>query len=80
MLDVGCGTGRHSIELTNRGNAITGIDLSDLMLGKAREKTEKQLLKIDFFKNGARDLPFKNEFVIDYNAEHGVLNDAFKEI
>ena len=29
ILDVGCGTGRHSIELTNRGYAVTGIDFSE---------------------------------------------------
>lgn len=26
ILDVGCGTGRHAIELTKRGYSITGID------------------------------------------------------
>jgi len=29
ILDVGCGTGRHPIELTKRGYSITGIDLSE---------------------------------------------------
>ena len=28
ILDVGCGTGRHSIELSKRGYTVTGIDLS----------------------------------------------------
>ena len=28
ILDVGCGTGRHSIELTKRGYSVTGIDFS----------------------------------------------------
>lgn len=62
LLDVGCGTGRHSIELTKRGYSVTGIDLSDSMLEKAREKAEKQHLKIDFLKQDARNLPFENEF------------------
>ena len=62
ILDIGCGTGRHSIELTKRGYNVTGIDLSDSMLEKAREKAKKQNLKIDFEKHDARDLPFKNEF------------------
>ncbi len=38
ILDVGCGTGRHSIELTRRGYSVTGIDLSESMLAFAREK------------------------------------------
>jgi len=40
ILDVVCGTGRHSIELTKRGYAITGIDLSESLLQKAREKAK----------------------------------------
>ena len=39
ILDVGCGTGRHAIELSKRGYNITGIDLSESQLKRAREKT-----------------------------------------
>jgi len=62
ILDIGCGTGRHSIELSRRGYNITGIDLSDSQLARAREKAEIKGLKIDFFKHDARDLPFNSEF------------------
>jgi len=62
ILDVGCGTGRHSIELSKRGYNITGIDLSDSQLARAREKAEKQNLTINFLKHDARKLPFINEY------------------
>lgn len=62
LLDVGCGTGRHSIELSKRGYKITGIDLSESLLAKAREKAVKQNLTIDFLKHDAREMPFNNEF------------------
>ncbi len=48
ILDIGCGTGRHSIELTIRGYKVTGIDLSDSQLQRAREKAAEQKLKIHF--------------------------------
>jgi 2-polyprenyl-3-methyl-5-hydroxy-6-metoxy-1,4-benzoquinol methylase len=62
IIDIGCGTGRHSIELTKRGYSITGIDLSESMLEKAREKAKNQNLEIEFIKLDARNLPYENEF------------------
>jgi 2-polyprenyl-3-methyl-5-hydroxy-6-metoxy-1,4-benzoquinol methylase len=62
ILDVGCGTGRHSIELSKRGYSVTGIDLSESQLSKARQKAINNNLKIDFLKQDARNLPFENEF------------------
>lgn len=35
ILDVGCGTGRHAVELVQRGYRVTGIDLSQGMLEEA---------------------------------------------
>jgi ubiquinone/menaquinone biosynthesis C-methylase UbiE len=62
ILDVGCGTGRHTIELTKRGYAVTGVDLSDSMLEKAKEKALQEGLKIQFLKHDARNMPFENEY------------------
>lgn len=62
ILDVGCGTGRHAIELTKRGYTVTGIDLSETQLKRAKEKAERNNLKIDFQQQDARNLTFNNEF------------------
>jgi 2-polyprenyl-3-methyl-5-hydroxy-6-metoxy-1,4-benzoquinol methylase len=62
ILDVGCGTGRHSIELSKRGYSITGIDLSESQLAQAKEKAKRDNLSIEFLKHDARNLPFTNEF------------------
>jgi 2-polyprenyl-3-methyl-5-hydroxy-6-metoxy-1,4-benzoquinol methylase len=62
VLDVGCGTGRHSIELTKRGYSVTGVDLSESQLALAREKAAKENITISFQKHDARDLPFNKEF------------------
>jgi len=62
ILDLGCGTGRHSIELAKRGYQITGADLSENMLSKAREKAKKLNLDIDFHQQDARKLSYNQEF------------------
>ena len=61
-MDIGCGTGRHSIELSKRGYIITGIDLSESLLKRAKKKASKHNLQIVFQKHDARELPFLNEF------------------
>ena len=62
ILDIGCGTGRHSIELAQRGYNVTGIDLSDSQLNRAREKAIAVNLEIEFLLHDARRLPFNGEF------------------
>jgi SAM-dependent methyltransferase len=62
IVDIGCGTGRHTIELTKRGYKVIGIDLSESQLECAKEKAEAINLQIDFQKHDARNLLFKNEF------------------
>lgn len=62
ILDIGCGTGRHAIELAKRGYNVTGIDLSDSLLEIAKEKAKQLNLEIKFFKHDARKLPFNKEF------------------
>jgi ubiquinone/menaquinone biosynthesis C-methylase UbiE len=62
ILDVGCGTGRHAIELTKRGYQVTGIDLSENQLARARKKATAENLHIDFRQADARNLPFEKEY------------------
>ena len=62
ILDIGCGTGRHSIELARRGYQVTGVDLSESMLERAREKARAAQLGIDFQRQDARALPFSDAF------------------
>jgi 2-polyprenyl-3-methyl-5-hydroxy-6-metoxy-1,4-benzoquinol methylase len=62
ILDIGCGTGRHAIELVKRGYSVTGVDLSENMLGKAQEKAKKVGVEVNFKRADARNLPFEEEF------------------
>ena len=62
ILDIGCGTGRHSLELARRGYKVTGIDLSGSMISKARAIAEKENLEVDFLEKDARSLNFFESF------------------
>jgi 2-polyprenyl-3-methyl-5-hydroxy-6-metoxy-1,4-benzoquinol methylase len=62
ILDIGCGTGRHAIELARRGYNVTGVDLSESMLNKARANAQAAGVKVVFQRADARNLNFNNEF------------------
>lgn len=62
IIDIGCGTGRHSIELAKRGYAVTGVDLSESQLARAREKAVEQGVRVVFERHDARNLPFEGAF------------------
>jgi len=62
ILDIGCGTGRHSIELAKRGYSVKGIDLSENMLNRAKEKASEAAVSIDFEQADARNFHFPGQF------------------
>ncbi|KPL00224.1 MAG: hypothetical protein AMJ91_05020 [candidate division Zixibacteria bacterium SM23_73_3] len=62
ILDLCCGYGRHSIELAQRGFKVTGYDLSDFFLQKAKKDSAALGLKIEFKKGDMRRLPFEARF------------------
>jgi 2-polyprenyl-3-methyl-5-hydroxy-6-metoxy-1,4-benzoquinol methylase len=41
VLDVGCGSGRYSLDLAKNGMTITGVDLAEEMLNIARTNSQK---------------------------------------
>lgn len=61
ILDIGCGTGRHSIELAKRGYSVVGIDLSPSMIKKAKSKLSDNL-DVEFKIENALDLKYQNKF------------------
>ncbi len=62
VLDVGCGPGRHALELARRGMAVTGIDRSPDFVALAREAASAEGLAIDFDVLDVRDLAFDGRF------------------
>jgi SAM-dependent methyltransferase len=48
ILDLGCGPGRHSLELARRGFRVTGVDRTAAHLQKARERAAEEGLAVEF--------------------------------
>jgi len=62
ILDVGCGTGRHTIELKKLGYSVEGIDLSKPLIEYAREKAKKQRLKMNFYVRDMRNFNLDRKY------------------
>lgn len=62
VLDVGCGPGRHAVELARRGLVVTGIDISPGFLDVARRHAEAAGVGATFLLQDARELTFEAEF------------------
>ncbi|TVY06880.1 class I SAM-dependent methyltransferase [Paenibacillus cremeus] len=58
ILEVGCGTGRTACYLAKQGYTITGLDIREEMLVKARARAEKEGLAISFVQGSIDALPF----------------------
>lgn len=64
VLDIGCGTGNHSIPLAQRGYQVTGVDLSENMLAHAREKAKSSNApsSLSFTQGDARTVDLTQKF------------------
>jgi SAM-dependent methyltransferase len=62
ILDVGCGYGRHAIELVQKGLIVTGLDLSLPLLIKAADDAQRRSVSVNFVHADMRELPFDRKF------------------
>ncbi|MGB5759395.1 MAG: class I SAM-dependent methyltransferase, partial [Acidimicrobiales bacterium] len=63
VLDVGCGPGRHALELASRGYDVVGVDISATFVDLARSSAaDRGLTNVSFLVADARALEFSAEF------------------
>ena len=64
ILDVGCGTGRHSSVLTEYGNYVVGLDYSSALLRRAKKRNG---LRSRLIRGDMRYIPLKRCFDVVVN-------------
>ena len=62
IINFGCGTGRHDLELLRMGYQCTGIDISPLMVETARRNAQKEGAAIDFSVADIRSYKLKQKY------------------
>ncbi|MFT7475043.1 MAG: SAM-dependent methyltransferase [Verrucomicrobiales bacterium] len=48
VLDIGCGFGRHCVELARRGHSSTGVDPSSTMIASAKKRADSAGVDVEF--------------------------------
>jgi SAM-dependent methyltransferase len=56
VLDLGCGQGRHAVALALRGHAVTGLDLSSVLLERARALAASRKVPLRLVERDMREL------------------------
>lgn len=82
VLDLGCGRGRHAFSLSGRGYQVTGIDLSEEAILKAKDKAESRGIKnVEFLVHDMRDpLPKTFDTVVNLFTSFGYFEDDSENI
>ena len=62
ILDMGCGTGRHAVELAKRGHSVTGVDLSSGMLAQAKEAASQAGVEVEWMHADATEFETDKSF------------------
>ena len=86
ILDLGCGTGGHSLILARRGYKVTGVDRSAEMLDVGRKKAKSRKVEIEFIQGDIKNITLNRQFdavismfaVMSYQVTNSALASACK--
>jgi SAM-dependent methyltransferase len=73
ILDLACGTGRHSLELVRQGFSVVGVEISPELVEIAKKDAAEQGLEATFIEGDLRELDFKDEFDVVLNLNDGAV-------
>lgn len=85
VMDLGCGTGRHSIYLAQQGFKVYATDISETVIGITKSKAKKlNLTNVEFKQHDMGDIPFDNNsldgILCVWTTGHGTLEDSRKNV
>ena len=77
VLDLGCGSGQHAVELASRGYGVVGYDLSLYQLALAADVAQERSQKINFLQGDMREMAFEAMFdgIFCWNTTFGYFEE-----
>jgi ubiquinone/menaquinone biosynthesis C-methylase UbiE len=78
-IDLGCGEGRNTLYLAQKGMVMSGVDYSKAGLGKARELAKKNDLSVEYIQDDALNLSKIADKQFDFGISIGCLHMFVKQ-
>ncbi|HYQ15251.1 MAG TPA: methyltransferase domain-containing protein [Polyangiaceae bacterium] len=77
VLDLGCGSGQHAVELASRGYGVVGYDLSLYQLALAADNAQERSQKLNFLQGDMREMAFEEMFdgIFCWNTTFGYFEE-----
>jgi SAM-dependent methyltransferase len=77
VLDLGCGSGQHAVELASRGYGVVGYDLSLYQLALAADNAQERSQKLNFLQGDMREMAFEEMFdgIFCWNTSFGYFEE-----
>ena len=81
VLELGCGTGRIAVPVARAGSVVVGINRSDEMLARARQRLRRTRLagRVSLLRGDIRTLPFRKRSFDLVMAPYGILQSLTRE-
>jgi SAM-dependent methyltransferase len=73
ILDLGCGTGRHALELSRRGFSVVGVELLQANVAVAEANAAEEALEVEFLRADLRELQLDEDFDIVLSLNDGAI-------